>query len=1510
MNKITRSILLIFLLLAGGRALAQPTANFSANVVVGCAPLLVQFIDASTGSPTSYQWNLGNSVTSVLQNPSTTYTIPGTYTVTLTVSNASGSNTKTVTSYITVHSNPIVDFTANDTAGCPPHPVVFTDGSTPGTPGAATYSWSFGNGNVSTTQSPSHTYTAVGYYNVTLVVTNSGGCVTSLTKPNYIHVYNPPIADFTATPTANCITPSTVAFTETVTGNGPMTYNWNYGDGNTGTGTAPTHTYTTAGTYTVTLLVTDVNGCMDTVIKPAYVTVGTLVANFNSSAGCENTPKNFSSTSIGASSVLWDFGDGGTSTSNNPTHVFTSSGVFNVKLKAFSSTCVDSITIPVTINPQPIGAFNFTPSPPCPAPITLQFNNTTTGATNYFWSFGDGGNSIVPSPVHNYVANGPYLISLIATSADGCKDTVYSQDTLFDLTLNASATPKAGCVPLEVHFKTVTRTSFPPPGKLYPYATAFWSWDFGDGGTSSLDTPVHIYTTPGTYTVTVTITTINGCVEHDTLTVDVGTLPVAGFTASPDTVCVDQSVTFVNTSTGATSYFWEFGDMATDTATNPGHAYSVSGTYTVVLHAINNGCEDTVVTTTILVRPPTALFTPVFDCDTPLLVRFNDNATIEATSRIWFFGDNTTSTDSMPTHIYPTYGNYTVTLVTFNSNYGCSDTLSKSIRLFSPTASFSTPDTAICRHDSITFFPTYSDIATQYDWHIGVLSFIDTFQNFGYTFHQNGIYPVRVVITDEHFCKDTFTRPNYVLVAKPTAAFTGVPAIGCIPMNVLFTENSTNTPGAYSVTRDWTFGNGNTANVNTATTNNLYNTVGLYNVTMIVTDNVGCKDTLTKNNYIDARQPIAAFNATDTAICIGQLCSFINTSSGTTLSYSWDFGDGGTSTQPNPTHAYSQTGTYTVQLIVFDPSGCRDTLVRTGYIDVSKPTAVFTMSDTMAICPPLNVLFTNPSVGGVSYAWDFGNSSGSPLQNPTAIYTMPGIYNISLVVTNAQGCTDTAYGKANVLGYAGGLTYTPLGGCAPLEIQFTANLTNVPTIIWDFSDGVTAPANGLSTTTHTYVTPGAYIPKLILSDGAGCLNSSAGLDTIRVDGVLAGFTTSPPCVETLVNFTDTSFSFFSPVTTWSWSFNNGQQLSNSKTPSNLYTSPGTYPVHLIATNSNGCSDTIDRDITIYSLPIIGAGPDTSVCSGDAAYLAGSGGVSYNWTPSNYLSCTACPDPLASPPANTTYIVHGTDIHGCMNTDSVTVKVQYITTSFVEDGGNICDDSTFQLLAYGAHRYEWTPAETLDNDKVANPKATPHETTTYVVMAWEGSCPPDSHKVQVTVFPKPVVYAGTDQTIVAGTEVMLNATGSNLSSFEWSPLATLSCETCSNPIARPVVTTTYQVIGKSLQGCKNADTVTIHILCDQSQLFIPNLFSPNGDGNNDVFYPRGEGLQSISSFRVYNRWGEVVFDRKGTFLNDQSGGWDGTMGGNKLSPDTYIYVIDGICSTGEPISWKGDITLIR
>src|SRR5690606_20773637 len=229
---------------------------------------------------------------------------------------------------------------------------------------------------------------------------------------------------------------------------------------------------------------------------------------------------------------------------------------------------------------------------------------------------------------------------------------------------------------------------------------------------------------------------------------------------------------------------------------------------------------------------------------------------------------------------------------------------------------------------------------------------------------------------------------------------------------------------------------------------------------------------------------------------------------------------------------------------------------------------------------------------------------------------------------------------------------------------------------------------------------------------------------------------------------------------------------------------------------------------------------------------------------------------AAPSTPTMYVLTGADANGCKNKDTVNITLQTKTTSETDPGGEICADSRFQLSASGAQRYEWRPAESLNDPNLSNPIASPKTTTTYTVFAYEGSCSADSHSVRVIVHPLPTVHATGAETIVVGNSVNLNATGTNISAYTWSPAHSLSCTDCSSPIAKPTATTTYVVVVSSDFGCRAADSVTIHVLCDQSQLFIPNTFSPNGDGNNDVFYPRGIGLQSIRSFRIYNRWGEM------------------------------------------------------
>jgi len=1544
MNRALQVYLFIVLSFSlGVRVSAQSlTANFIMSDSVGCNPTTVIFTNTSTGSPTSYSWSFGDGGSSVSTNPGHVYNTSGTFTITLTATKNGVSVTKTKT--LIIHPSPNVAFTGTPLAGCPPLTVNFTDNSNPLVPGPATYNWNFGDGSSLSTQNPSHIFGQSGTYNITLTVTSSAGCDSSLVKQAYVLVYTPPVGDFSFTPI--CVAPGNTTFTSSVTGTGPYTYSWDYGDNTPfGSGSTPSHTYTTAGTYNVKMIVTDAHGCKDTVIKP--LSVGALNANFNAAdTVCLNSNVLFLNTSTAASSYIWNYGDNtGTTSGQNGTHTYTTPGTYNVKLQVVDAAgvCVDTFVKPITVVPGPTADFTISPPIPCPASDTLFFTNLSTNATSYQWNFGDGSpTSAAVNPYHIYNFDSLYFIKLTAVDARGCTSSKILQDTFIRLAIEIHLPERYDhCVPATLDFNyvdgpfnngflsSILPQPWPPPHWFYPQpppvSITSVIWNFGDNSpTSTSNTPSHTYSSPGMYIVTLTAFTSNGCMITDTAIVHTDTIPHALFTVSDDTLCVGDTLFITDLSTGTTSATYHLSETLSFPDEASGNTYPFArvcpivieepGLYYILMRAYNNSCPDTfLLPYQIFVKGPTSRFTYRVSCDTPTFVSFFDNSINRISSRLWDFGDGVTDTSKNPTHNYAGLGLKTITLTVHDDSTGCTHVREKKIKLYTPTAQFWANDTAICQHDTIFFSRQFSDSVQYYGYTISPNTWArDTTPRQGWVFFNADLYTVKLIFQDNNECWDSVTKTNYILVADPDPNFIAVPPIGCSPLKTHFIETGGNTPGAYSTQWEWTFGDNSNAIINKDTITHIY-APGMYSVKVVVTDNVGCVDSLERPNYIESRKVTAKFAASDTTLCLNQEIKFFNTSTSSTnapLTYLWDFGDGSsTSSIDTPHHVYLQPGAYTVKLIVTDNIGCADTLIKNAYIKLAQPSADFDMSDSFALCPPLIVQFTNNSTGAINYNWSFGNGDSSIISNPNNVYATPGFYTVRLIAINSYGCRDTVYDSVRVLGYGGGLTYAPLKGCNPLTVNFTANLTGVTNFLWDFSDGTLQAANGNSTT-YTYTVPGAYLPKIVFSDSSGCVNSSSGLDTIKVDDIIADFATSPACINTPITFTDTSFTYFSPLFSRTWDINNGQTTGNQKNIITTFSSPGTYPVTLISQNANGCRDTVYGNITVYDLPTIVASPDTIICVGDAASLSASGGASYAWTPTAGLSCATCQTTTASPSVATSYVVLGTDNNGCVNKDTVKVLLQTHTTSVASDGGEICKDSSIQLFASGATSYHWIPSDGLDHDDIANPIASPDVTTNYIVIAVEGSCEPDTNKVRVVVHPLPTVNAGSDEIIVAGNNVNLNAVGTLIVSYEWSPSQSLSCADCAGPIASPTATTTYVVKVTSSYGCIARDAVTVNVLCDQSQVFIPNTFSPNGDGENDVFYPRGIGLRTVESFRVYDRWGEIVYERKNFPLNDKANGWNGTYKGKTLGPDVYVYVLEGICDGGEKMVWKGDINLLR
>lgn len=1521
-----KQFILFFTLLVFTTAAKAVTANFTADFVSGCAPLVVHFTNSSSGA-TTYDWDLGNGTTSNLTNVSGSYLDPGTYTVTLTAHNGSATDVHTLT--ITVYPSPTVNFNATDTSICPGGSVTFNNTSTPGVPGSMTYLWNFGDGFTATSANPTHIYATPGYYNVTLSVTNSQGCVSTRTISSYVHVFTKPVPSFAAMTSYFCESPAHAVFTNSTSGTGPFTYLWQFGDGGTSTLSNPTHDYATMGSYTVKLTVTDANGCSDTMTRVNYIFVGNMTASFSSvSTVCVFNNITFFNTSSPHTSSTWTFGDGFGAITDTANHIYSAPGTYNVTLVVYNGYCYDTVVHTITVLPQPTGSFTISPALPCPAPATATFTGTVPPGCTVNWYYGDGGSGSGSSSIHTYTTNGSYNVQMVVTNSNGCKDTISQVYVVNGLLFDIRASNPlcgCGCAPLSVAFEAHASAYDSFGLTPYPAAITNYTWSWGDGsGTSSgasLASPTHVFTAVGVYSVICNVVTANGCTARDTFEVLVGRPPVVTFTAHPKHVCYNKPVHFdatVATGDTADQFAWDWGDGSTqiDSVPSTSHIFAHPGIFTVTLIGYYHGCAGPPYqwVDSIIVDSPMAVIGSAYHCDPYTRVTLQD-LSMGDDAPLWFFGDGFNSTSDTPNHTYATEGIYVVTLTTYNAVSGCRDTATVSLNLIRPTLQMHVNDTAICAGDTIHFTPTVTgSTPIQNFWDVnGVTMDYDTSQNFNYWFPAAGYYTIRYRIRDQHGCFDTTTRTNWILSSKPVSGFTGSPVIGCAPLNVTFTDNSTILTGTSITNYKWSFGDASATSVVSVTTSpvsHVYTAGGTYSVKEIITDNIGCKDSITRPAYITVWRPNAMFLASTTFPCVNSNVHFTNMSgSGITSSY-WMFGDGDTSHLFSPDHVYLTAGVYTVKLVVTDGNGCHDTASYTGYINVTKPDAAFYMDDSTSICAPLAVHFTNTTTGGVGYNWTFGDGGTSVSVSPGDLYTAPGSYTVTLVAVNTHGCRDTAYGHVTIFGSAGGFSYSPLSGCSPLSVHFVASLTNIPNIIWDFADGNTSSTSFSDTTTHIYTLPGAYVPKLILSDNSGCQSSSLGLDTIKVDAVTPGFTTDPYpiCVNTTVGFLDTSHSYFSTVNSWHWGFGPGD-TSYISNPTRFFGTVGSFPVTLIVTDGWGCVGAFTKNVVINPPPVIAASPDTTVCVGDPATLSATGGVSYMWAPTP-VSCNPCQTTQASPTVVTTYTVTGTDANGCVNTDTVTVYLRTNTISNAWGDAEVCQHVGVPLFDTGGTTYTWIPATGLDNSTIYNPVATPDATTTYTVIAQLGSCIPDTNFVTVVVHPLPTVNAGPDQRLVAGSHAQLEATGTNIYSYSWQPAQTLSCDTCANPIANNMNTTTYTVTVSSDFGCKTHDDVTIYLFCDESQIFIPNTFTPNGDGQNDKFYPRGSGVSKINAFRVYNRWGELLFERTNIQINDESNAWDGTFNGGSPRPDVYVYLVDAVCDTGEPIFIKGDVTIVK
>ncbi|MBL7923793.1 MAG: PKD domain-containing protein [Bacteroidia bacterium] len=1145
---------------------------------------------------------------------------------------------------------------------------------------------------------------------------------------------------------------------------------------------------------------------------------------------------------------------------------------------------------------------------------------TGTPISQWLWDFGDGNTSGQQHPVHSYAAPGVYTVALTVTNMGGCTDTIRRQITIDPPPLAAFGT-SAVCPGNPASFTDLS-TSLNGP-------LMTWSWSFGDG--SAIDTlrhPQHLFTSPGTYPVTLVVSDSIGC--RDTLVQNIATLPgpEAGF--SYVSACVNSQILFSDTSRSAgttiLSRVWDFGDGSPTVSgpAAPAHLYPGPGTYTATLVITTaNGCVDTISAPVDVQSVPQAAFSSNTPC-AGQLVQFSDLSSTAAgavTAWAWDFGDaSAPSFTQHPGHAYAAAGTYTVTLIVTGSN-ACSDTLQQSVNVLpAPLAGFAY--TPVCPGVSSSFtdltqFP--AGTVTSWTWDFGDGSAPVNGQQPAHTFAAPGTYAVQLMVNGSNGCADTLLQMVDTEPLPQVAYF--IPS-GCEQAPVFFPNLSTIASGNI-VSWSWDFGDGSPLSGASSPTHH-FNAPGTYFVQLTGTSNRGCTASIQNEVTIHPR-PQAAFSVP--AFCPGESAYFNDQStlsSGNIVDWIWNFGDASPRVfgDPSPVHSYPGAGTYTTELVVMSSEGCFDT--------ISAPVLMHTLpqasfSTIGAPCQGMPIATSNTSSlpGGIISAcqWQFGDGRSSNAVNPAIHYPQPGTYQISLMVTGNNGCTDSVSASVTVLP-APVPSILMQNSCSGEAVSFAAGSAGTGPLnawSWNFGDGSTsvqpAPA-------HAYSQHGQYNVYLRVTDALGCVGDT--LQPLQIYArPVAAFSAGDECPGVPVSFMNQSG--IAPgyaISAWQWSFGDGTPLEATAGPQHSYASPGSYPVSLVAVSANGCRDTARSTLRIFPLPQVSFTADT-VCAGlpssfsNRSAIASGSIAAWNWDFGDGTAGSAyAPQHVYA--RGGTYPVRLTAVsdQGCVDSATAAVRVWRLPQAGIRaDVQEGCEPLAVQFSDFSSSAdgvvsgwfWDFGQGDTVSGPLPAFTYSSAGSYSVTLTVTSSLGCVHDSlHTAFIHVHPNPVAAFSYDpqQPSVYMPEVFFHDQSGGAAQWWWNfgDSATSVLQNPSHLYGSPG-TYTVTLIVESSEGCRDTVWKVLEVEKDYA-FWIPNAFTPNNDGRNDVFMVKGFGYTGYE-MSIFNRWGERVY----TGSNDAEG-WDGTLGGEPVKMDVYVYKVDIRDVFGNPHSYTGRVTLVR
>ncbi|MBX2874567.1 MAG: PKD domain-containing protein, partial [Saprospiraceae bacterium] len=1429
----------------------------TASITSGCPPLTVNFIPPNNVD--AYFWDFGNTVTSTLALPATTYTEPGMYTVNF----RAGADQPIIGSIsIQVLPTPELDIAIDTAFGCAPLQVTFTNNSQiDDLIEVNRFSWGFGDGGSDTgVTAVTHTYEVAGVLTPSLsITTNQQGCDVTKNFPELIQVNRVENVRFTTSPPlpTTCDPPLNVTFNNT-SADQSLQFSWDLGNGQTSTAiNPPSQTYTEYERYTVTLSATDELGCQASFAS--QVNIGKPLANFSirDTFCVEDTVRLTNLSDPG--DYRWDFGSAASpviSTEESPFVTFKEKGFFPVTLRVTDPVrgCESDTTITVFVD-KPDASFTSDPSYTCNDSLLINFQPDHLGAETYIWVFADAEVSTEQRPSHQFVIpdssiygeNGRKVLynTLFVQNFSGCRDTFFAPDTIF--MPNALFMPDRidGCAPLVVTFADSSRSMEP---------ILEWQYDYGDGSTASLDSDephTHTYTDPGTYDVVLNIANEAGCIDTSyALRIEVGENLNPDFSVDQTEICPGETVQFTNLTPPDSIDAWHFetdGGRTFHCFQEPELSWTFTeeaGPMDVTLTVEYNGCQSsTTKNDLILIKGPIAKIDYEVDCSDPFSYTLIDSS-YDASSLKWNFGDGLKGTGNQITHVYPDTGDFQLILRAENPASGCAASEDTTIiHVRDIKSNFTIAEAAICIGTKLDLDARASlNVDTTcwkgYTWLFDISgrpiqTHLDTLQ---FTFGRPGEETIRLVTEDINGCTDTSSQQLKIFDIE--AAFTANDNFICFPAEVSFADQTQ--ADTLISSYEWSFGDGTFSNE--ANPRHTYDggfvEGDTITVRLMVEDALGCTSQTVDSLVVYQPRSFIITDPPFANACIGEEIQFFGvdyTDGGSGLEFSWDYDDGSLGSGINDTHRYTAEGNYIVRMSFAEiGSGCGGVDSVLASIQ-APPETQFTSSvdNDPFVCFPSQVQFINGSTASsiLFHQWDFGNGQQSTDKSPLASFEK-GTFDIRLISATTFGCADTAYSSITLIGPEGDFTFDPEGICEGGSATFTLlDTADVNSFSWDFGDG-SPLVDGESPVLHTYENIPVLGPRpvtLILRSAENdCLTAITKPITIfetRADFLINGGLDSVFCA-TVLSLDENS----TQANEFSWDFGNGM-ISTEQNPS-IVLSPGEYEIQLAVANSDiGCKDTLAKQVSIVELEDILIQQDT-ICQGDTTQLS-----------------------LVSPQ----------------------------------------EDYTFN----------WIGPNILDDPSLGTPRVLPDVTTSYRVQVSDSlGCTAEVEGFIYVI--EPLIWSGQDTSICVGESLSFpdppNPDG--LYEFSWSPPLPYVVNEGDSLLTLAI---------GDVRGCF-FDEYEYDIRSLTGLVKVPNVFTPNGDSYNDVFKAytdldvNEDEEVEILNMRIWNRWGQVVYESQGP-----NSVWDGMHNGSPAPSDVYVYTIEmevKVCGEKGIQIRRGDVTLAR